>query len=308
MDLRALRLFLAVYDARNISIAAHKLGMNQPAVSKIIRRIEDDLGVQLFEREPRGVVPTAYAELLSEVARGVDGSLTHVLRRIDAMRDASEGEVIVGAGGIWQDAILPLAIGQVVRRRPRARFRIISDATEDLVAKLIRGEFDFVLAPIDVPEEMAQRVQTTPLVFSDLAVIGRKGHPLLAEQSLSLETLCQQGWALPTGRLVRDRFERGFLRQGMEPPVPVIESPDSAFLFQVVEQTDLLAFVAELRLRGRAHMNITRMPENQLTLHRASGLITRRQSFMPPLAIELIAAVKSLSAREMESYGPPGQG
>lgn len=306
MDLRAVRLFLAVFDARNISAAAERLNMNQPAVSKSIRRMEEDLGVQLFEREPRGVVPTAYAEMLAEVARDIEGNLTNVLRRIDAMRSASEGEVVVGAGGTWQEVILPLAVSELVRRRPLARFRIMPDAPENLVAKLIRGEYDFVLAPIDIPEAMAQKVRTQPLIFNDLAVIGRAGHPLLERPNLSLETLCEAGWALPTGRLVRDRFERGFRRHGMEPPVPMIESPDSSCLFQIVEQTDLLTFVAELRLRSRTHMDLVQMPANPLTLERASGLVTRKSSYMPPLAKELIAVVTSLSEAEQRSDASGG--
>lgn len=296
MDLRTLKLFLAVYECRNISVAADRLGMNQPAVSKAVQRIETELGVALFEREPRGVAPTPFADMLFEAAREVDSSMSTVLRRISAMRDATEGEIVVGAGGTWQEVMLPKAIARLTERRPRARIRIIPAPPEQLVAALLRGEVDMALAPIDIPDAMASKVRAEPLLLSELVVIARGDHPLHNDGPLILTKLAAQRWILPPGRLIRDRFERGFRMQNIEPPVPVIECFDSGCLFQIVESSDLLTYLADLRLQPRLHMNLARLPGNPLNTYRDTGLILRRSSYVPPLAKELIAEVRAVSA------------
>ncbi|UWR13336.1 LysR family transcriptional regulator [Sulfitobacter mediterraneus] len=299
MDLKSLNLFLAVYDARNISGAANKLGMNQPAVSKAVHRIEQELGIELFEREPRGVAPTQFADILADSAREVDTTLTATFRRIDAMRNATEGEIVVGAGGTWQEAILPKAVARVIRRRPGARIIILPAQPEDLLAALIKGKFDLGLAPLDLPDDIAGKVKTQCLIKTELAVIGRKDHPLAGKQKLSLAELTTQNWVLPPGKFIRERFERGFRTAGLEPPLPSIECYDSSCLFQIVEETDILTFVAEIRLAQRPDLNLQRMPDNPLNLERESGLILRKTSYVPPLAKHLIREVEALSKIEM---------
>jgi len=298
VDLRSLRLFLTVYNCRNISVAADRLGMNQPAISKAVQRLEHELGVTLFEREPRGVSPTLFGDMLSEAAREIDSNLNATLRRIDAVRNATEGEIAVGAGGTWQETILPVAVARLAERRPKARFRILPAAPEELIASLIAGKFDLVLAPIDIPEATAGKVRAEPLLVNELTVISRGDHPLLASPSLTMDQLRQQRWVLPPGSLVRDRFERAFRSQGMEPPLPAIECVDSACLFQIVEATDVLTYLSDFRLRPRRHMNLARFPDNPLNAERTSGLILRKSSYVPPLAQELIDEVRALSRAE----------
>lgn len=298
MELRSLKFFLTVYECGNISVAADRLGMNQPAVSKAIRRVEQELGVDLFEREPRGVAPTVFADMLAEAAREVDSNLGAVMRRIQAMRDSAMGEIVVGAGGTWQEALLPLAVSRLAQRRPQALIRIVPAAPEDLVAALIKGDVDLVLAPIDIPNPMAKKVRVEPLLVNEVVVIGRGDHPLLEKPRLSLKDLRSQRWILPPGTFIRDRFERAFVSKGLENPIPSIECVDSACLFQIVAATDLLTYVAELRLRHRLHMNLARMPDNPINVERTSGLILRKSSYMPPLVREFIAEVRNVSTAE----------
>ena len=298
MELRSLRFFLTVYECGNISVAADRLGMNQPAVSKAIRRVEQELGVDLFEREPRGVAPTVFADMLAEAAREVDSNLGAVMRRIQAMRDAAMGEIVVGAGGSWQEALLPLAVSRLAQRRPQALIRIVPAAPEELVAALIKGDVDLVLAPIDLPNPMAKKVRVEPLLVNEVVVIGRGNHPLLEKRRLTLKDLRSQRWILPPGTFIRERFERAFVSKGLENPIPSIECVDSACLFQIVAATDLLTYVAELRLRHRLHMNLARMPDNPINVERTSGLILRKSSYMPPLAREFIAEVRNVSMAE----------
>ncbi|MDW4499337.1 LysR family transcriptional regulator [Sulfitobacter sp. D35] len=298
MDLRGLRIFLAVFDARSISAAAEQLGMNQPAVSKTIQRLERDLDLTLFDREPRGVVPTVFAEMLAETAREIDGNLRAVLRRIDATRNATTGEIAVGAGGTWQEIYLPAALSRLLARRPNVRVRIIPGPPEHLVAEMLLGNIDFALAPIDIPEAFTARVRTETLLSSDLAVVARRDHPAHGLIDPGLEDLAGHGWALPLGNVVRRRFDQLFIDAGLTPPVPALEIADTQGLYDVLANTDLLSFVSVLRLDLAGRETILPVHGRGLTVRRDSGLIRRRSSYLPPLARELIEDVRKVAAAQ----------
>jgi len=296
MDLRSLRIFLAVFDARSISAAAERLGMNQPAVSKTVQRLERDLDLTLFDREPRGVVPTVFARMLAETAREIDGNLHAVLRRIDATRNAMEGEIVVGAGGTWQEIYLPAALARLLARRPNVRVRVVPGPPEDLVAELLLGKIDFALAPIDIPEAFAARVRCETLLESALAVVARRGHPVHALVNPGLADLAGYGWALPLGNVVRRRFERLFTDAGLTPPLPTLECADTQGLYDVLAGTDLLTFVSVLRLDLPGREGLAPVNGAGLSVARKSGLIRRKSSYLPPLARELIEDVRRVAA------------
>lgn len=298
MDLRGLRIFLAVYDARSISAAADRLAMNQPAVSKTIQRLERDLDLTLFDREPRGVVPTVFAQMLAETAREIDGNLRAVLRRIDATRNATTGEIVVGAGGTWQEIYLPAALARLLARRPNVRVRIVPGPPEYLVAEMLLGNIDFALAPIDIPEAFAPRVRTETLLASSLAVVARRGHPVHRAAELRLADLAGHGWALPLGDVVRRRFDRLFENAGLAPPLPTLECADTQGLYDVLANTDLLSFVSVLRLDLAGREGIAPVKGDGLSVERKSGLIRRRSSYLPPLARELIDDVRQVAAAQ----------
>jgi DNA-binding transcriptional LysR family regulator len=87
MDIRHLRTFLRVYSNRSISAAALEMAVSQPALSKVLRRLEGEFGVPLFNRLPRGLEPTEYGRALAEAARAIDTNYRLAMRQIDAMRE-----------------------------------------------------------------------------------------------------------------------------------------------------------------------------------------------------------------------------
>ena len=90
MDLRQIRYFIAVADARNFSRAAERLHVSQPPLSIQIKRLEDEIGVRLFERSPRGVELTAAGALFYEDAKAALARLDSAKKRA---RQAELGEV-----------------------------------------------------------------------------------------------------------------------------------------------------------------------------------------------------------------------
>jgi len=93
VDLRAIEYFAAVAEGGTVRGAAARLGISQPALTEAIRRLEDEVGVVLFDRQARGVTLTAYGRTLLRHARNLQASLKEAREEIAALRAGIAGRV-----------------------------------------------------------------------------------------------------------------------------------------------------------------------------------------------------------------------
>src|SRR5256885_6928038 len=118
---RQLLLLQVLAEEGNIHRAAQVLSMTQPAASKLLKDLEDVLGVELFERLPRGMRPTWYGESMIRHARMALGSLNRARDEIEALRAGRFGQVSVGAITAPGMTLLPTAVAQVQAQHPTLR-------------------------------------------------------------------------------------------------------------------------------------------------------------------------------------------
>ncbi|MBQ8111573.1 MAG: LysR family transcriptional regulator [Kiritimatiellae bacterium] len=143
MDLRILRYFLAVADEGNITRAANRLHVSQPALSTQLAALEDELGQKLFARGARGIALTEKGVALQQRA----GDLVDLAERIEAeikSKDSDElaGTVAIGAGETPAFRFVARAADVLHRGNPRLHFSVTSGNGEDIVAHLREGTFD----------------------------------------------------------------------------------------------------------------------------------------------------------------------
>src|SRR5690606_21616599 len=97
LRIRHLSTLVALHEARNLSHTAAQMGITQPALSKWLREMEKDLGVSLFERHSRGLVPTEYCDLLVDRARLVLNELGRTASLLDAVASGTSGSLHIGS-------------------------------------------------------------------------------------------------------------------------------------------------------------------------------------------------------------------
>jgi DNA-binding transcriptional LysR family regulator len=133
MTLRQLEVFLAIAHAHSYRQAAEALHTSQPALSQHVRELEAELGVRLFDRLSRGVVPTEAGRLLEERAKRVFATLTDVREVLGELQGLQRGSLLVGASTTPGIYVLPTVIGEFRRRYPGIDLRL-PPASADLVA------------------------------------------------------------------------------------------------------------------------------------------------------------------------------
>ena len=143
MDIRILRYFLAVAEEGNITKAAARLHVSQPALSMQLTALEEELGHKLLERSARGIALTDKGLALKQRA----GDLVDLAERVESEIKASDtdeiaGTVSIGAGETPAFRFVAHAAEELRRRNPKLQFSVSSGNGEDIVAHLREGTFD----------------------------------------------------------------------------------------------------------------------------------------------------------------------
>ena len=217
LDLNLLRIFDAIMNERNLTRAASRLAMTQPAVSNALRRLRDSLGDELLIRTAHGVRPTPHAEELWPAVRQALSDLEAAMapQTFDvATAQATFRMAMADAtAALW----LPALVRTIERDAPGINVRMVQLMTRDPRPILLRGDIDLSIGFFPgVVAQLAGEADSTirhELLYSGKYVcVMRKQHPL-ADVELTLDTFCAANHLLVSfsGRahgLVNDALER----------------------------------------------------------------------------------------------------
>jgi DNA-binding transcriptional LysR family regulator len=301
MDLRQLEYFLQVAQRGNISAAAVDLNITQPTLTKSIRLLEQELGVKLFERLPRGVALTDFGRALKRHAEAVRIKLKDAGGEIEALRNGTFGSVAIGAGPAWLRRHLPQAVATVVAQHPTVRVRV-DGGFDDLLFRALRdGELDFVVAELPSTEDRRD-IDVMPLTSDRFGVSCRAGHPLTKRRRLAMRDLLPYPWVTsPRTTRSHRRLDALFLAQNLPPPRSAIETGSVAFLINTLRHSDALTFTTSKTLATREGADLAMLDVPQLRVTRQAGIVTRTGGWLPPAALLIIDALKAICAAEPEN-------
>jgi LysR family transcriptional regulator, nitrogen assimilation regulatory protein len=235
LDSDLLNVFCRVAEARNFSRAAVFLDMAQPIVTRKIKRLENELGVQLFVRSNRGCELTPEGELLASRAGGILMQLTQVREEVSTSSQRVSGTIAIGLPAAAGTLLAPHLMPQVAQRWPDLRVEL----TEALTGKLMQsvGKRELSLALIyDPPPDNG--LITRPLLMERLHLVGvpRMAKRLGAIKAVRAADLAQLPLVLPIRQqVVRVLLEDAFAEAGL-PLVPRYEANSPLLLKAMVLQ------------------------------------------------------------------------
>jgi DNA-binding transcriptional LysR family regulator len=169
VSLHQLRCFLAVYEQGSLTAAAERLGYAQPSISEQVRGLERSLGVELFTRVGRGVVPTTAAETLRPHAERTIADADEARRAVQSVIALETGTIrfgMFGAARLYGGAAL---IADVLEDHPGVRVELVGQNSAEVQEELRRGQIE--AAMIAVTEVSAEGLQVTPVARDELVYI-----------------------------------------------------------------------------------------------------------------------------------------
>jgi DNA-binding transcriptional LysR family regulator len=215
MEIRQLKAFLAIAEAKTFTAGARRVNVTQAAISMQIRQLEDEVGLQLFTRTPRRVILTEAGEYLLERARKILREHDTALEEIAELGGVEHGRLRIGsASAEFATQQLPHILQGLREKFPNSELAVSAGTSQTLVDKIMHGEID--IAFVSLPVENSSI--TTDLLFSDeIVAIAHPSHPNANERFISAAALAGEKLILGerggnTRRMIDDFFNAANVR------------------------------------------------------------------------------------------------
>ena len=195
LDLNLLRVFDVVMAERNLTRAAERLSITQPAVSNALKRLRESVGEDLLTRAPSGVKPTPRAEALWPEVRNALGNLHAALAPGEFDPQADAVDFRLAMADATAALYMPPLVAQIEHSRAQVNLRVLPLTTRDPSALLERGDADLAIGyfPAAVAAMLGQGAEAalrhTQLHETEYVCVMRAGHPL-AKRELTLDAYC----------------------------------------------------------------------------------------------------------------------
>ncbi len=300
MEIRQLKAFLAIAEAKTFTAGARRVNVTQAAISMQIRQLEDEVGLPLFTRTPRRVIMTEAGEYLLDRARKILREHDTALAEIAELGGVEHGRLRIGsASAEFAMHQLPGILQKLREKFPNSELAVIAGTSQTLVDTIMHGGIDiaFVSLPVD------NSSITTDLLFSDeIVAIAHPSHTLANEKYISAAALAGERLILGerggnTRRMIDDFFHAANVR-----PHVVMELSRQEAINQMVESnlgvgTAGAKTIADEIREGRLISWLIEGAQINWEL----GLARLRGGYFSPIAKEFVALCKdSFVLRERE--------
>lgn len=298
MELSQLETFLAVADERSFSRAATRLHRTQPAVSQVIRKLEEDVGEALFDRSARDASLTPAGELLRDYALRLIALRREAASALGELKSLERGRLHLAANEYTCMYLLPV-IDAFRREYPQ-----ITVTVQRMLASRIPSELNlrtFEMGMISFRPDSEQF--RTIAVYSDtLVLVVSPQHPLADADRVSISELGNESFiahnvASPLRRRVIETFQRYRTPLHMDTELPTIEA-----IKRFVAMGNGVALVPRLTAARELETGeLVGVPVAELEMKRVLRLVHRRQGTMSYAATAFLQSVRAMARR----IGPP---
>jgi DNA-binding transcriptional LysR family regulator len=302
-DLNDLQAFRAVAELSNFRRAAEVVNISQPALSRRIEKLEEALGVKLFDRTTRRVS-------LTTIGRGFSRKVDELLNELDATLLGIKGISATRIGEVTI-ACVPSTVyyylSEVIRRHreqyPKIRVKVFDASANEVLAAVARNEADFGVNFIGSQEP---DISFEPLLEERFVAACRRDHPLARRRRVSWEDLAGHDFITVSkasgNRLLIDQALAGVARR----PHALYEAQHITTLIGLVEAGLGVAAVPALAMPARDHPLLVSIPLDGPEVRRVVGLIRRRGRELPPAARQLYDFFATISpVSELVSKSKP---
>lgn len=285
VSLRQLECFLLVADRGSFTRAGAELVLAQSAVSLLIRELEAELGIKLFDRTTRRVELTDAGREFRVHAQKLMADLDYAVRNVQDLVARKRGRLVVAAPPLLAATLVPQAIARFRRDYPGVQVALVDVPTDQILARVRSGEADLGIGTFVGPEE---GLDVQAMVEDELRLFCPARHELLKAATVDWRSLRGEkliGLSRASG--IRALIDGVFERLALAP----------AFAHEVAQITTALALVeaglgvavlpslARLGLKSRS---VASRPMANPTVRRAIALITRSGRTLPPALPEFM--------------------
>jgi LysR family transcriptional regulator, cyn operon transcriptional activator len=297
MELRQLKYFIKTAQTLNFSEAARALFVTQSTLSQQIRCLEQELGVDLFSRSSHSVVLTESGEHLLPIAVRTLQDAEQCFIQISDLKQMLSGTLNIGITYTFAP-ILTESVREFTSQYPGVKLNITCGTMSEVLEMLKDRRVDFVLCfkPNITDEEIDSHI----LFDNQLSVIVSRNHPLATRESLSMDDIRNQVFAMPARETqARNAFERVF--PGMYEKLNVkVDINEVNVLLSIVSATRMVTFLSEATLHNRE--DLVSIPLDAPSTQMEGCVHTLKKAYRKKAADEFIRILSQSNAVMERAY------
>lgn len=300
MDLRQLRYFVAVHEHGNLSRAAEAIPISQPALTRSIKMLEDELGVELFQRHARGAAPTPAGERFYHHARSILAECARAREDALEAQGRLSGEVTIGMGPLFASHVIDDIVSRFCSRHELVTVTALQGFFEDLVGWLDLGQIEVAFCNFPV-QELPESLIFEPLFDVRTCVFVASNHPLAQTSPLSKEALGQAKWANVNQPHSLNVLDAMFMSDNLAAPHVALRTNSLTLIKSLIVDSDFVGLVPEhMMARELEAGQVTRLEVPSTPIVRNAGLMMRRDGYHRPVVESLADEIRE-TCREL--YG-----
>lgn len=298
MELRALKYLVSLADRGSFTAAARERFVTQPAVSIQLRKLQEELGVRLFEVSGREIRFTAAGARVLDYARRMGDLERQMISEIDDLEGLQRGVITLGTIDAASIYVLPPVFSAFRNRHPGIELRVEVSSTLPLLSGLDSGRFDVIVGTVRGRD--AGQYETVEVLRERLVPVAPPGHPLLGMRRGRLRALADWPFiSFHRGSVTRGLVEEALRGHGVSLTVSMEIDSQEAIRNLVASGLGLsilpLPTVRDEIERGR----LVEVPVRGLRIERRIGLMLRRGRYVPAPARAFLRIVGEILGLEM---------
>lgn len=292
-NLQELRAFLAVIEDGSLGKAADKLGLTQPALSRIVKRLEASVGEPLFERHTGGMRLTAYGKALAPHAQLLCREEKIARDEINRMRGLAVGALRLGVTAGASALFIPKALGTFLERWPGIAVDVVEGIWDELATRLEAYQVDLVIAP-EAPETARIAAARDCAWHESMNVIVGAGHPLQGGSPIAMQALLAERWCfVPERTEPRNRLVSLFRKGGLPPPAIAVSSPSIPLLKSLVAHSGFVSWLTRPMYAAELKAGLIReLQVEGLDHKRRFAAYHRREGILPAPALRFLDEIR----------------
>lgn len=257
MNLRQCEVFRVIMEVGTVTAAADRLHVSQPAVSKILAQLEQDLGFRAFLREKRRLIPTPEAQALYFEVRRAFVSLDHLTRFARDLKGLRQGHLVVAAIHAASSGWLPGLVAEFLRAHPGLSVSLQTMDSPHATQAVATGHADLGIAQFEVPVEYVHRES---LQSVEAVCVVPPRHPLSTRRAIRPADLHDQPFiALAAVNRLRTKLERVLEAEGSAPRIQV-DTPLASTACGLVMEGVGITILDRLSAEDNLHRHIVIRP------------------------------------------------
>lgn len=232
--------FIQVVEAGNLTLAANKIGLAQPSLTKRLKSLEYEFGGQLFQRLPHGMEPTDLGRTLYAHAKRIQRQYLQAKEAVDARKTGQIETIRIGAGPFVRSYFIRPLYQKLREKFPDLKLDFRVDVHMRNLPILMNGELDVVFGALaDNPNE--EELFTFPVTTVDLGALVHKNHQLGQKKPDSIAQLLDYPWVIYSEDPLTARMvETFFVRHGLTSPEFEVVTTSFEFCLDLVADGEFI--------------------------------------------------------------------